>query len=273
MRLRVGSVPYLNAKPLVDWFHSPDCNEDVEVVYAVPSELARMVRAGEVDVCNCSIFESLSQPGLCLVPDISISSDGPVKSVRLFAKKPAANLKSVALDTSSLTSAALAKVILSELYGCDPLYISHAPDLDQMLSACDAGLIIGDLKLFALHADTQVYDLGECWQRLTCLPFVYAAWQAPLAVQLKHPELPNILSRARDWGVARLDKLAKRWAVEMHLPYERCLDYFTNAMDYDLGDRQLAGMNLYQDKCTNHGLIPTPPVRVPMFGGEDSPKY
>ena len=31
MTLRIGSVPYLNAKPLVDWFHSPESDADVEI--------------------------------------------------------------------------------------------------------------------------------------------------------------------------------------------------------------------------------------------------
>src|SRR5579859_4688343 len=102
MRLRIGSVPYLNAKPLVDWFHSPDCDADVEIIYQTPSKLARMVRSGEIDLCNCSIFESLREPGLAIIPGISISSDGPVKSVRLFCSKPIYELQTVALDTSSL---------------------------------------------------------------------------------------------------------------------------------------------------------------------------
>ena len=47
------------------------------------SELAAMLRSGEIDVANCSIFEGLQQPGLALVRNISISADGAVKSVRL----------------------------------------------------------------------------------------------------------------------------------------------------------------------------------------------
>ena len=81
--MRIGSVPYLNGKPLVDWFHSDAAEGDAEIVYAVPSQLAAMLRSGEIDVANCSIFEGLQQPGLALVRNISISADGAVKSVRL----------------------------------------------------------------------------------------------------------------------------------------------------------------------------------------------
>ena len=86
--MRIGSVPYLNGKPLVDWFHSEEAEGEVEIVYAVPSHLAAMLRSGEIDVANCSIFEGLQQPGLVLLPNISISADGAVKSVRLFSRVP-----------------------------------------------------------------------------------------------------------------------------------------------------------------------------------------
>lgn len=259
MRLRVGSVPYLNAKPLVDWFHTQECTTnvdgEVEVIYAVPSQLARMLRAGEIDVCNCSIFESMRAPGLRVIPNISISSQGSVKSVRLFCKIPVSQVKTVALDSSSLTSAALTQIILSEVYGIRPNYVHSAPDLDAMLTTCDAGLIIGDLKLFDLHTGTTVYDLGACWQQLTGAPFVYAAWQAPVGTAGR--ELEELLHTAKMWGLARLDEIAHRWARQMDLPEAQCLDYFVNAMDYDLTPRHVEGMRLFQAKCVSNGLVDT----------------
>ncbi len=79
MRFRIGCVPYLNAKPLVEWFHSPECDADAEVIYAVPSRLAAMLRAGEIDVCNCSIYEIYASARACVYfPNISIASDGGV---------------------------------------------------------------------------------------------------------------------------------------------------------------------------------------------------
>src|SRR5258707_14695707 len=122
MPLRIGSVPYLNAKPLVDWFHSTECEADVEVVYAVPSRLAEMLREDRLDVANVSIFEGLQNPALRLVPNISISAYGAVKSVRLFSKVPLPQIQSVALDTSSLTSAALTRILLKESFGLEPEY-------------------------------------------------------------------------------------------------------------------------------------------------------
>lgn len=253
MTIRIGSVPYLNAKPQVDWFHSSECDANVELIYAVPSQLAEMLRAGTLDVANVSIFEALQNPGLVLIPDISISAYGAVKSVRLFSKKPMEQIESVALDTSSLTSAALTKILLNEQFGLTPCYRHHPPQLEAMLAECDAGLIIGDLKLFDLMPGTVVYDLGQGWYDLTGLPFVYAAWLA--REEQVSAEMLRVLTTAKQWGLERLDALAQEWARKLDLPLERCQDYLVNVMNYDLTPEQLEGLRLYQHKCFAHGLI------------------
>ena len=258
MALKIGSVPYLNAKPLVDYFHSSDCKEDVEVIYEVPSKLAKMLRSGEVDVANCSIFECLSAPGLKIVPGVSISSDGPVMSVRLFSKVNIECVETVALDTSSLTSAALTRILLDRECAVTPSYLHSSPDLDHMLKIADAGLIIGDLKLFDLQPETIEYDLGEAWQHHMHLPFVYAAWQTP--AEKASAEMTAMLNRAMHWGMERLEPLANRWSVTMNLPYERCVKYFNEAMIYGLDNRQIQGLELYRSECARLGLIPDNPL-------------
>jgi chorismate dehydratase len=253
MTIRIGSVPYLNAKPQVDWFHSSECDADVELTYAVPSELARMLRDGRLDVANVSIFEGLQNPKLVIIPGISISAYGAVKSVRLFSKAPLHQIRSVALDTSSLTSSALTRILLREQFDVVPIYSHHKPDLGAMLAAHDAGLIIGDLKLFDLLPGTVVYDLGQGWQDLTGLPFVYACWLA--REDCATPEMSAILTRAKAWGLERLDEIATHWASKMQLPLDRCQDYLIHVMNYDLTAEQIAGLEQYQRKCFEHGLI------------------
>ena len=255
MAIRIGSVPYLNAKPLVDWFHTEECNAEVEIVYAVPSQLAKMLREKTLDVANVSIFEGLQNPGLSLIPNISISAFGAVKSVRLFSKVPLESIQTVALDTSSLTSAALTKVLLQEAFGLSPQYTHHAPDLDAMLAAHDAGLIIGDLKLFDLLPGTTVYDLGLGWHDLTGLPFVYAGWLA--REEAVSDAMVSVLHRAKAWGLERLDALAEKWAQKMNLPLDRSRDYLLNVMNYDLSPEQMEGLLAYQEKCLTHGLLET----------------
>ena len=251
--LRIGSVPYLNCKPLVDWFHEDVCTVETEVKYAVPSQLAAMLQHDEVDVANVSIFEAFQNPDLVLIPNISVSAYSAVKSVRLFSNVPFPEIKSVALDTSSLTSAALTRILLAEQFGITPEFVSHPPQLKEMLTQFDAGLLIGDLKLFELPDRVQVYDLGQGWHDLTGLPFVYAAWLA--RTDRISPELIAALEAAKEWGLLHLDALAIKWATKWNLPLDRSRDYLLNVMNYDLTPEQWGGLHLYQQKCLTHGLI------------------
>lgn len=251
--MRIGSVPYLNVKPLVDWFHTDEAPSEAEIVYAVPSALARMLRSGEIDVANCSIFEALQEPGLVIVPNISISADGEVKSVRLFCRKPIEQLKTVALDTSSLTSSALTRILLREMFGAAPEYVHCRPDLNAMLAEYDAGLIIGDLKLFDVEPGVATYDLGLLWKQHTGLPFVYAAWQA--RTDSISRELVEALTAAKEWGMPRREQLAAHWAGEMALPESLCREYLLQIMDYDLRPDQQKGLALFQERCFAHNLV------------------
>ncbi|HXG23288.1 MAG TPA: menaquinone biosynthesis protein [Chthonomonadales bacterium] len=258
--MRIGCVPYLNAKPLIAWFHSRACDAEAEVIYAVPSELACQLRAGRLDVALVSTFELFRTPGLTLIPNISISADGPVKSVRLFSCVPFHNIECVAMDTGSLTSVALAKILLRERYGIDPECVPHSPDLDAMLAAYDAGLIIGDIKLFDTPA-TNVLDLGAAWKEWTGLPFVYAAWLARNSSN--GALLTDVLTRAKEWGLTQLDVLAEEWAMRMTLPLDRVQDYFQHVMKYDLDPRKWEALLLFQRKCVEHGLVETTlPLRL-----------
>ncbi len=251
--LRIGSVPYLNCKPLVDWFHEENCPVAAKIEYAVPSHLAEMLKHDEIDVANVSIFEAFQNPDLVLIPNISVSAYSAVKSVRLFSNVPFAEIKSVALDTSSLTSAALTRILLAEQFGIAPEFVSHPPHLEEMLSEFDAGLIIGDLNLFELPDNVQVYDLGQGWHDLTGLPFVYAAWLA--RTDRVSPELIHALEAAKAWGLVHLDALAVKWATKWNLPLDRSRDYLLNVMNYDLTPEQWKGLLLYQQKCLTQGLI------------------
>ena len=102
---------------------------------------------------------------------------------------------------------------------------------------------------------THVLDLGEAWKRHTGLPFVYAAWLA--RADAPGPALVNALTRAKAWGVARLDALAETWAARLALPLDRVQDYFQRVMQYGLDEDHLQGLRTFQAKCLVHGLIET----------------
>ena len=132
-RLIIGSVPYMNGAPLTRWFETESGRRVAEVRYAAPSMLARWLEAGEVDVALVSSVELFRRPNTQFVPGLAIASRREALSVRLFSKTPLKAMRSVALDESSLTSAALVRILLTRVYGVQPRYQNHPPDLHAML--------------------------------------------------------------------------------------------------------------------------------------------
>ncbi len=255
-RTVIGSVPYLNARPLVRWFSETEAGRaaGIEVVEAVPSALARMLEGGEVAAALVSSFELFRRPGLRWAAGIGVAAEGPVLSVRMLSTKPIREIQSVALDTSSLTSVALLRILLAEQYGLSPRYTHAPPNLSCMLQTADAALLIGDIGYREYDSSLHVLDLGAAWQRLTGLPFVYALWIGP--GETLTPPLVAALTTARDWGTAHLDEIARAEQGRVGETYDRTHDYLTRIMSYPIGPREEAALRLFGEKAVLHDLLP-----------------
>jgi len=246
-KLRVGSVPYINAAPLTRWLETDDATPFVEVVYAPPSVLARQLEARALDVALVSSVELARRGGVHPVADLCIGSRDAVRSVRLFCKTPLHQIRTVALDTSSLTSAALTQIVLTRAYGVEAEYQHAAPDLGAMLQRADAALLIGDLGMTAAHpAVRKVVDLGSAWRAYTGLPFVWALWLA----NAETPEQPlaDLLRRAYQWGVARLDALIDAESQRTGIRHDLCERYLRQVMVYELDESLQAGLERFLDE-------------------------
>ena len=262
MSTRIGSVPYLNEKPLTRWFSHTDAGResDVEVVYAVPSELARMLGAGEIAAALVSSFEYFRTPGYAVVPGISISGQDDIESVRAFARASWRKIESLALDTSSLTSAALLKILLAEQLDSYPAFLNAAPDLPSMLAQADACLLIGDKGMLADGEGLNVLDLGHAWRRLTGLPFVYAVWLGK--AENLTPHLVRSLTAAKAWGLTQIETIAGEEARRIGTTVRQCRHYLTEVMDYDLGEEHLRALETFGTKARAQQLLPALPAPV-----------
>jgi chorismate dehydratase len=263
----IGSVPYLNGKPLIHWFSDTEEGRasGVRVVEAVPSKLAVMLERGDVAAALVSSFELFRSPGLVYAPGVAVAADGPVLSVRMLSKVPIPEVRSVALDTSSLTSVALLKILLAEKFGLTPAYLPHPPDLERMLSEANAALLIGDLGYRDYGPEFHALDLGAGWKELTGLPFAYALWIG--YPDRLTPDLAATLVRAREWGEAHLEDVARAEFPRLSETYERSHYYLTRVMRYAAGPREEEALRLFGAKAYAHGLLPAPPdirsVRLP----------
>lgn len=245
----VGCVPYINARPLVRLFAD---THDVEVIYDVPSKLPALLDSGKVEAVLASAFEALSTAGRTIAAGVSVGSNGPVESVRLFSKVPFHEIGRLALDSSSLTSNALALGILAEVYHVRPESAPAAPKLEDMLEHSDAAVLIGDKGMMASGDGLHVLDLGKAWNDLTGLPFVWAVW---IGTPQLSGEIVDLLEKAARWGEKQSDLIARESAEQTGIPFETCLHYLSKVMDHRLTEEHLKGLRAYRDLLLKHKFL------------------
>lgn len=240
--LRVGAVNYLNTKPLIE--RLTEFAPNIKLSLDLPSRLADQLAAGELDVGLIPVVEFFRGDNYNFVPNIAIGSRGPVLSVTLFSKVPWGDIRSVALDEGSRTSAALALILLRKRYGVTPVVRPLPIDASPDDLNTDAVLLIGDRAMRAcLPGYRFAYDLGEEWTAWTGLPMVFAVWAVRSDVELGETE--SAFHKAKEYGLANAGAIAQRESATLGLDPGFCRRYLSNILRFDLGPQELAGMQKY----------------------------
>ncbi|HVH25845.1 MAG TPA: menaquinone biosynthesis protein [Vicinamibacterales bacterium] len=267
--VRLGAVGYLNARPLVVGL---DALPQFDLRFDLPSECARLLAAGEVDLGLVPSIEYLRDDSYQAVPDVAIASKGPVLSVALYTTRPVRDVRTILMDTSSRTSVALTRVLCARLFKIAPAIDAHAPDLEAMLSRADAALVIGDKALLAqpqlarlasapsstfggpdLSSEVEKIDLGEAWSSMTGLPFVWAFWVGRAGAL--RPGDVAALQAARDAGVGRADQVAREYFRGDPEHQELGVSYLRNNIKYYLGADERAGLELFYRYAAEIGVV------------------
>jgi chorismate dehydratase len=250
-KIRIGAVNYLNTKPLI---HELDnLAPDAELILDYPSRLADRLARADLDVALIPIVEYFRCGQYSLVPGISISSHGPVLSVTLFSKVPWPEIRRLALDEGSRTSAALTQVLARRRYKVNPELVPLPLEAKPEEIEADAVLLIGDRAMHAcLPGFQHAFDLGQEWHDWTGLPFVYAAWAVRPGVELGPVE--DALHEAKRRGLENTGPIAAREAQELGLDAGFCRRYLTTIIRFDLGPKELAGMHHFYTLASDLGL-------------------
>lgn len=252
--VQIGAVSYLNSKPLIEDLADLAAGE-AELVLDYPSRLADDLADGTLDVALIPSFECFLQSDYEVVSDACVATHGPVMSVKLYSRVPLGEIKTLALDEGSRTSAALSRIMLTERFGVhprlEPLPLGYSTDSTK----ADAILLIGDR---AMHLPDEpfeaVWDLGEEWLAWTGLPFVFALWATRQSTDLGIVE--SALGEARDRGISRLDAIGHREALALGLDPETAVGYLKHNLHFQLGSAERSGLRLFQHLAVQQGLAP-----------------
>lgn len=251
---RIGCVKYLNARPLIHGWPGP-------VTFDHPVALCAQLANGDLDVALVSSFEFLRNPIYRIVDDVSISSAGPVHSVVVAYHGDISEVEEIGLDPASATSVNLLRCLLADL-NLNPRLLVHC---EMPNSETRARLLIGDqaIRFRKKHgAQFRFWDLGEQWNNLVRLPFVYALW-------LIRPEvrdcklLAKRLRKLRDENLADLEKVIESVVAGGGDPGhggpvdpEFCRRYYKDCLRFSFGENEKAGLREFHKRCSELRLLP-----------------
>jgi len=244
LRLRVCAVSYLNSAPLV-WgmLHGPQ-HGLFDLEFAVPAQCAERLAAGQADIGLAPSIE-LARQGLEVISPWGVGCFGAVRSILLICRVEPRRIRTLAADSNSRTSVALARILLQERFGARPVLVPMAPDLPAMLEAGDAALLIGDpaLRLNVEALPYQVLDLGREWTDLTGLPMVFAVWGGRERAWAE--QFGTVFAESCRFGLERLEEIVRQEAPRRGLEESLARDYLTRRIIYQLGEHEFAGLRLF----------------------------
>ena len=271
---RISASSYSNTAPLVWSFLYGQNHGKVEIILDnAPARSAELLSQDRVDAALVPVIACQMIDGVRLIPDVCVGARERVRSVCLVTKgADLANVRSVSLDVSSKTSTVLTKIIFREFLGFEPAWIDANPDLDAMLAASDAALLIGDPALSIAECgmrnadlsepgavatgfleskiqDLKSFDLAELWHTHTGLGFVFAMWMT------RREKCEIDFAAARDEGLAHADEIAANYAADIGLSRDEMRAYLTENISYSIDNSMQRGMELYFDLAAKNGLI------------------
>lgn len=238
-KIRVAAVNYLNTKPFLYGIKRHDVLNDMELVEAYPSEVARMILRDETDVALLPVAVLPQMKEYHLVTDSCIGCDGPVASVGIFSEVPIENIERIYLDYQSRTSVMLARILLRDYWKKEvELVDAKGEEFRDKIEGNTAGVVIGDRALEQRLKSRYFYDLGEVWKEHTGLPFVFAAWVSNKQLP---QEFVKKFTEANNYGLEHIKEVIS----ENPVSYCDLEEYYNKNISYKLDEQKLAGLQWF----------------------------
>jgi chorismate dehydratase len=228
--IRISAVSYTNTKPFIYGLQHNSILNHIDLSLDNPSDCAQKLIDNKVDIGLIPVAALLNLPFWQIVSDYCIGAVGAVNSVFIFSNCPIEEADIIQLDPESRSSNNLAKVLLKNYWKVAPQQIINAPDYANSREAKTAFVQIGDRTFGKKNKYKYVYDLAETWQKLTGLPFVFAAWIANKPID---PEFMKSFNTALKAGLDARENVLKELPIYSDFDLR---DYLFHKLDFSLTD-------------------------------------
>ncbi|MFC0559878.1 menaquinone biosynthetic enzyme MqnA/MqnD family protein [Halalkalibacter alkalisediminis] len=267
MSVIIGEISYTNILPFFYYLDRDKLQrQQCSFVPQVPAQLNQAMAAGKIDVGGISSFAyAENSTHFTLLPNLSVTSYGPVGSIFLFSKKPLQQLggAKIALTSSSATSVNLLKVVLEHFYSLEVSYTTMTPDLKKMLVEHDACLLIGDDAILAKHEvgkSYYCYDLGDIWYKHTGLPMTFAVFAVRNETLNEHPSLIGAVYRSflesKKMSETNQYELMIDDILKTHGGEKKFWDMYFQNLCNDFGEQEQKGLDYFYELLFQMGYLP-----------------
>lgn len=241
-RGRVAAVSYLNTVPFIYGIeHAKKLH--AALLLSPPSHCVTSFLEGDADIALIPVAAIPNIDDAEIITSYCIGASSPVRTVTVMTNHPIKEVKRIHLDSHSRTSALLTKILCNELWEISPEWVELVDyGVVDTPAEGDAFLLIGD-KVFDYEGRFKyTYDLSVEWNKLTSLPFVFAAWVARKGT---NPELIEALQKSLEYGVAHI-KEAIDYYGHSGKPY--AYKYLTENIDFVFDEQKRKALSLFWEK-------------------------
>lgn len=238
-KLKLTAVSYLNTKPFIYGLYRSEMAGEFDLSLDIPSECARKLKAGEVDLALTPVAIIPELQEAYVVSSYCIGAVGAVNTVCVFSEVPLHDIKRLYLDFHSRSSVALTRLLCEEYWKVSPELIPAKEGFESEIGGHTAALIIGDRTIGLHDKYPYVFDLAEAWTAWTGLPFVFAAW---VAVKPLPADILLQFNAALEAGIRYVPELVK---VLPDMPGFDLEYYYRHYISYELDEAKWQGMNRF----------------------------
>ncbi|NCD71936.1 menaquinone biosynthetic enzyme MqnA/MqnD family protein [Mucilaginibacter agri] len=240
-KIRISAVSYTNTKPFLYGINHTDIINKIDLSLDIPADCAQKLIDDKADIGLIPVAAALNLPEWHIVSDYCIGAVGRVDSVFIFSNCEIHDIKTIQLDPESRSSNNLAKVLMKNHWNITPEQIVGAADYSHSTEPNTAFVQIGDRTFGKKDKYHYVYDLAEEWQKLTGLPFTFAAWISNKPIPQEFIEEFN---KSLQYGLDHREELFKELPMRDDFDIK---DYLMHKIDYPLTDAKKQALYRFLD--------------------------
>lgn len=242
VKTKIAAVSYLNTVPFIYGISHAD-RLRAELLLTPPAQCAKNYLDKQVDVALVPVGSMPMFDDAEIVTSYCIGAEKSVRTVTIMSNVPINQVKTIWLDSHSMTSALLVKILAAELWKIKPEWRELTDySVAEKPEAQDAFLFIGD-KVFGYEGKfAYTYDLADCWRELTGKPFVFAVWIARKGV---NQEIIDDLESSLELGVERIWEAIVEHGHDEH---DYAYSYLTENIDFLFDFQKRQALELFWEK-------------------------